>query len=535
MALDTDRIKTFAKGTYVAWKWFLQGLRWLSIIVFAVLFFIGLYVKLPWKMLACLAVIPVVGICVPQKKQPYIWGLLTVILLSAWGWVHLPEHSNQQWQPFQYDTELAKIEREHLPEGINNAADWYQVILNAYGESIFDFNHDNEQVKQETLISSWDPGLYPALDNWISQFEPGIEQMIYASGIDPCRFEIPHNLASLKPQLQRINQLKGWARLMICSANRDLFLGFQARALDKLRAVAGIAQHLYQQQTLFDQSAAFHIELLAARAMKTFIIIHCDDPQVMKEIEQIFGDLDPQWARNWPDILAREKLMAKNLIALMYEVNESGKVRISHSAMMALQAGLGFRPQRLFLKQHEMNRLAVIGLWLALPSSPQRMATIVDERFDHYSQRAREGEQLPRYSILYVWTKGLNAQSVIDWLAMQQVGYFWALDGQFQRHESIVRQIKIFSALKQDFLKHNHWPEKLTDLNIENSDQVFIDALNNQPFVYERTDDSFRLYSVGPNAVDDGGVNDKQNNKDDILLWPASRLEENLDNLIVVE
>jgi hypothetical protein len=129
----------------------------------------------------------------------------------------------------------------------------------------------------------------------------------------------------------------------------------------------------------------------------------------------------------------------------------------------------------------------------------------------------------------------LNAQSVIDWLAMQQVGYFWALDGQYRRHQSLVCQIKIFSALKQYYLEHNCWPEQLEELDIEDADRVLIDALNNKPFVYERIGDGFRLYSLGPNGIDDGGINDKQNKKDDILLWPPSHLEESLDNELVSE
>ena len=73
--LDIDRVKDFAKATYKVWKWFLVALRWCSIIFFGVLFFVGLYIKLPWKVLASLAVIPVVGIFVPKKVQPWVWGL----------------------------------------------------------------------------------------------------------------------------------------------------------------------------------------------------------------------------------------------------------------------------------------------------------------------------------------------------------------------------------------------------------------------------------------------------------------------------
>ena len=533
--MDIHRVTDFAKGTYKVWKWFLIVLRWCSIVLFGVLFFVGLYFKLPWKMLACLAVIPIVGICVPKKIQPWVWGSLTVLILSVWGWVHLPEQSSDKWKPYQYRQELLEIKREHLSRGVENAADQYEIIFDEYGETVFFFNFHDKYIEELTLSGPWNPDIYPSLNSWISGFEPTIQKIVDASKIEQCRFDIPYDLASMEPQLKRINQIKGWTRLMIRSANRDLFAGNRQQALETLLAVTGMAQHLYQQQTLFDQAGAFHIELLGARAMETFIIDHCDDPNTLSQIARVFAELDPQWAGNWPDILLREKLTAKNLAGLMYEVNSSGSVRISHDSMIALQRGLGYRPRRLFVNQQVMNRVAVIGLWLSLPSNPKRLATVVDERFDHYSLQVQKGEQLPKYGLQYVWIKGLNAQSVIDWLAMQQVGYYWALDGQFLRHEAVVNQIRIFSALKKHFLEHDRWPKQLTELEIDDLEHVLTDPVNGKLFVYERLGDGFRLYSLGVNGTDDGGLNDAKDKKDDILLWPRIFIENDMTGVKVDE
>jgi len=486
-------------------------------------------------MLACLAVIPIVGVCVPKKIQPWVWGTLTVLILSVWGWVHLPEQSSGKWQPYQYRQELLKIKREHLLRGTENAAARYEEIFDKHGETIFSFTFHDEKMKHLTLLAPWDLDTYPALDTWISEFDPAIRQIVDASGIEQCRFDIPYNLASMEPQLKRINQIKGWTQLLIRSANRDLFAGHQQSALPKLLAVPRIAQHLYQQQTLFDQAGAFHVELLGARALEAFMIKKCDDPDMLTQIEEAFLDIDPQWAGNWPRILAREKLTAKNLAGLMYEVNNSGKIRISHNAMMALQKGLGFYPRRLFINQQVMNRVAVIGLWLSLPSNPQRLATVVDKRFDHYSLQVQNGEQLSRSSVRYIWLKGLNAQSVINWLAIQQVGYYWALDGQFRRHEAVVRQIRIFSALKKYFLEHNRWPQQLAELEIDGSEYVLTDPVNGKPFVYEQLGDGFRLYSLGTNGTNDCGLNDAKDKKDDILLWPRIFIEDNMGSETVNE
>ena len=523
------------KNIYTAWKVFIWVLRWVSIVLFGVLFFIGIYFRLPWKILACIAIIPVVGIFVPKKIQPWVWASLTVLIAALWGWVKLPEQGSSNWKPYEYAEELSLIERNYFPPGLENAAEIYSKVLDKYGETIFTFRYPSATAKEETLAGPWDPNTYPFLDFWISEFDEALDQLVTAAGLEECRFEIPHTLEAMNPQMQRINQMKGWVRILLRSANRDLFLGDQERALEKMVTVPRIAQHLYQQQTLFDQAGAFHIELLGARALETFIIDHCDDPDILARIEQLFAELDPHWAGNWPDIVQREKLTTKNLAGLMYEINDKGRVRISHNAMIALQAGLGYRPQRLFLNQQEMNRLAVIGLWLSLPMSPQRLADIVDDRFDYYSLEVQKGEEIPTYPLIYIWIKGLNAKTVIDWLAMQRVGYFWALDGQFIQHLSIVNQIHIFAALKRYHLAHGSWPQSLEELDIEDAPYVLMDPVSRQPFFYERTLQEFRLYSIGHNGIDDGGMNIPQENKDDILLWPRMRLEESLLEPVVSE
>ena len=529
LIMNRGKIKQTGKKIFVAWKVFLWCLRWLSIVLFGVLFFVGLYFKLPWKVLACISIIPLVGVFVPKKIQPWVWGGLTVFIVALWGWAHLPEHNSKDWEPYQYTDALHSIQEEYLLSDAENAADEYLTVFEEHGETIFTFNFHPPTEDKRTLSAPWDPQEYSFLDFWLSEFEPAVQQIIEASRIEQCRFEIPHNLASMKPQLERINRFKGWVRLMIRSANRDLFTGDRDRAFAKLMATLNMAQHLYQQQTLFDQSGAFDVELLAGRAISAFIVNHCENTDRLLEIERSFRQLDPRWAKNWTDILAREKLTAKNLTGLMYETNPAGKVRISRNAMMALQEGLGFYPRRLFAKQHVMNRLAAIGLWLALPSNPQRLSKVVDERFDHYSLQVQKGEKLPRYSLKYIWIKGYNAQTVIDWLAMQQVGYYWALDSQFRRHRAIVNQIQIFTSLKRYYLKHGQWPDRLEQLDIASDWAVFIDPLCDQPFVYSRTEQGFRLYSLGPNGVDDDGVNMYKGSQDDILLWPRPEAGSHID------
>lgn len=516
--LTTDTIKQFAAGAATAWKWLLWGLRWLAVIVFTVLLAAGITVKLPWKVLVCLAVIPIVGIFVPKRFQPAAWMGLTIILLAAWVWVKLPGGSSGQWQVYQFDAELAQLQADRRIAPDDNAATGYQTLFETYDESIFNYPFHSEAVDLAAFDEPWTPAQYPLMAEWLARYHPGIDSLLAITRTAQCRFPIPKDLPALEVQMKRINQMKGWAHLLLWSANLDVTEGRIDTALDKQRAVLAMARHLYQQQNLLDQASAFQLELQAARAAETYMIGWCDDPAALQALTEAFGAVDTGWAKSWAPIVAHEKLLAKNILGLFYEVDDQGRTRIGHSAMFALQEGLGFVPRKLFIRQHEMNRLAVIGLWLSLPTTPERIARLIDERFDHYSLLAQKGAPLPNVPIQYSWRAGLNVRSAIDWLAADKVKYFWALHGQHSRHEAVTDIITTFAALKTYYLENGVWPESLAALQLP--DDLTTDKVYNRPYIYRKTADGFELYSLGPNGIDDNGINNPAQNQDDIVFWP---------------
>ena len=185
------------------------------------------------------------------------------------------------------------------------------------------------------------------------------------------------------------------------------------------------------------------------------------------------------------------------------------------------------------MKQHEMNRLAVIGFRLSLPFTPEGMAAVVDKRFDHYSLQTQKGDTPKYIAPQHMWQNGWNCRAPVDWLAVQQVKWFWALDGNDKRHDALENLIQIFVALKKYRLEHGQWPEGLSDLGINKT--VLDDPVHGKPFAYQRIGDDFMLYGLGPNGVDDGGVNDKAAKKDDILFWPRGVLDEAIRKRVPVE
>ncbi len=75
------------------------------------------------------------------------------------------------------------------------------------------------------------------------------------------------------------------------------------------------------------------------------------------------------------------------------------------------------------------------------------------------------------------------------------------------RAHTVNRMAILACALERHHLKHGIFPDKLDDLAPAFLPVSPRDPVNNQPFHYQRTDDGwFRLYSVGEDGKDDGGV-----------------------------
>ena len=73
---------------------------------------------------------------------------------------------------------------------------------------------------------------------------------------------------------------------------------------------------------------------------------------------------------------------------------------------------------------------------------------------------------------------------------------------------AVYRQTHLVFELSEWRRAHGHFPDQLTDLPIRSKriEIAMQDPFNGEPMKYERTEKSFRLYSVGPNREDDFGI-----------------------------
>jgi hypothetical protein len=82
------------------------------------------------------------------------------------------------------------------------------------------------------------------------------------------------------------------------------------------------------------------------------------------------------------------------------------------------------------------------------------------------------------------------------------------------------RQLQLAIALALYHREKGQYPEKLSELSPKYLPTIPLDLFSGKDVIYSRTEKGYRLYSVGPNGKDDGGMKDDEypHKTDDILL-----------------
>jgi hypothetical protein len=301
-------------------------------------------------------------------------------------------------------------------------------------------------------------------------------------------------------------------------------MGRNESALEKQLTIVRIAGHLYQQGTLLDQAVGYYLEDVAARVLARMIVEKCTEP-MLEQVEEALRQVQPNWNENWPRILEREKLLARNIAAIFYQADSKGRARLSRDVGLGLHEVLGYPHVRLF-DSEKMIRLAVLVMWLTMPASPEAAAAMINERYDRYARLAEQGQDLEFVDTLPLWRRGLHCRSLVDWYAKRQVSFYYPLKRRDAQHKALRQATALLIELRRYYLKEGRWPEQLNEL-AENGlpAEQLADLRSGERFVYRRTQNGFVLYSVGANGRDDGGVQDPRQGKDDRLYWPTPDAE----------
>ena len=381
---------------------------------------------------------------------------------------------------------LSDLAPDPIPEAENAAPfylDAYRILetLKHEEENIFEWIRKLDQPTTEPAMLVQVKALFET-----GEFSDAMELLDQATGMEDCQFDLNYDSGAnmLLPHITHMMKLSGLLRKRIQIQVDD---GNPAGAGDALKTLNVLASRLDQEPLLISQLVRVaNIELY--KDALAYVLAHTEpDAAFLDEMDQQLAKLsrDP-FSPNWMD---SERLYFLSIL---------------RSEDFSTYSGYG----NLWDQLPDVWDTAVYLCHLATP--------VLDELcFLEMILHLEKVYTQPFYEI--------------DWDALEQrieeipdpfflsKNAFWSPSRSQAKQISgklMIQQAGIVVELYRIRLKREAFPEDLSGFATE----TVQDPFSGKDLKYEMTDDGFRLYSVGPNQIDDHGIKNRKTDKDD-LLW----------------
>ncbi|MEN8127496.1 MAG: hypothetical protein ABFR90_06780 [Planctomycetota bacterium] len=529
------------------WGWCAAFIRWAFILLFVVILLGGLYFKAPWKILLLDGLLLALLTVVPKKKRKYGWLTLAAAVLAVTVWIFIPEKDTGNWRPYTFDEELAVLEAERIVSPEDNAAPLYESLFDRW-QQIEENDPFPEEADADCVTQSqpWTSEEFPEVAAWFERHNYFFLDLITATQKPACYFPAAVTAWSLSESMERLSPVKHFAQHLIRASyyesgeDKTVFSVYQ-----KQLAALSLGKHINQQPLMIDMLVGIAIEAMAYDVVKTILMQESfaenatlnDIGTIKKTIETCHFDHQAKWQQ----ILAHEKLLAKNTLGMMYEINSEGKIRSAHfkSVMNAIQ-GLCLDEELAALANSYWKgvsfKISKLFLWFSgYPNDPNVLSGRVDEAYDLLEEAIQSENGISEIDSDIHTPFELNYKYLIKSLAQISLPSFKKIQGDILPR--ILAQ-KLGTEIVCDLVlyekQYDQYPDNLNQLWPLQEGQIAAGQYSG--FVYEKAGDSFKLYHVGQNGIDEGGhyqmpdidlnnitfdkIMDMKPELDDILIWP---------------
>jgi len=459
------------------------------------------------------------------KRLPV--GIIALLLLIAVAvaltvWVCLPDDS-EGWRPYTFDEELAALQAKYAIGDEENAAVIYNRLLENHDDADFEPDFLDPEAYSLTESQPWTGQDYPELAEWLAGHKDTIATLIEATRIRECRFPLDADFGPSRLTMRRLRAIRYWAYLLTRAANNDIGENRIDHAVEKYITLLGIATHTMQQPFFIELLVGIGLEGLAMQRINELVATGNITVKHLASLEKALSEVKNQWESDLERIVESKKLLTKNMLGgVAYEVNTKGKTRVSQdpAAPMRVQNPKLSPPQ---YWERKLLRASTIVRWFCTPRSPEKIADIVDRRFEKFRAMAGadfDWQKGPRdFSIAdpFLNPQGVRFGNLIDHMEIMAERSFYNLRRFYLRTIAMQRGSLLMVALRRYRNDKGFWPELLGDVRSLTDAENFVDPLNGGDFVYRRTDDGFKLYSKGKNNVDENG---ESADADDWPIWP---------------
>lgn len=523
--------------------------RWFFIVIFSLLLLIGLVFQAPLKVAGLLAVLLATITVVGKLSRKWVWLGFALVIISLIVWVFLPD-DDTGWRPYTLDEELAALETKRAVPDEQNAAIIYSKLLESYDgyrylgpdfsnlnredfedpnfpESIELFSKNeppntfypgswNDELDKLTLNQPWSSNDHPELAKWLKDKHGNtINNLMQANERKYCRFPMTIDLLRTE-STNRMFAMMAWAQLLVRAANNDIGDDRTDLAVQKYTCVIKMASLV----TSYDMIMGLGIARQRNRCLREFVVNGDLPIEQLNILEKGISGSKFDWTSSLLEIESM-KIQTKASLITSYEVNKEGKVRLSrYAGPNEIEKEFNIEVQETYQRK-KCVKAGCIFAWFWLPSSPEKMVRIIDERFERLYAMCEPD---------FDWDKGpegfsfssirLNFSAVVDMLLYIIEPSYYKIHDAYLRGISDNRATQIVFHLRRYKDAHGYWPQSLEEIKATAPAEIFIDIVNDGEFMYKLTEDSFTLYSKGKNNIDDQGQRKGKTEKDDFLFWP---------------
>ncbi len=501
-------------------------LKWIGLGVLSALIILGLIFEAPWKVITLLLIVLAACTILPKQLRKWFWAGVGAVVIALIVWVFLPQET-EGWRPYTFDEELAALQAKYAVPDEENAAIIYNRLLEQ--EQQEDQNEPNIPDEYFDLVRSgpWLDQDYPEVAQWLGQQEDKIATLMRACQFEKCSFPINADLVSFGGTMDRLVPMRKWAYLLISAANNDIAEGRTEGGLEKYIAVLQMSKHLHQQPTSLDMMVGIAIEALALRQFNRFIVTGDATDEYLIVIEKALGAIKYDWRSDFPRFMEHEKLYAKNFWGMFYGVNPEGKIKLTRGLSNAIMAQLpeDMKDELVITYWHErLMKVWSLLCWFYMPSTPQKAGDIIDTVHERFYAMAEPDYDRQKESEKPSKMFQLNYQYLVEYSTEILAPAYHRIHDLYLRLMTDKKGSRIIIALKQYKNQNGFWPVNLDGVKSMAPAEIFVDPTNGGDFVYEITEENFRLYSKGKNNIDEDGKYKRRYGEtsegDDWLIWP---------------
>ena len=494
-------------------------LRWLGIGIITILFLLALVFHAPPKIFLLILIFLAANTALPFPYRKYFWLTAAGVVIALIVWILLPIN-NEGWQPYQYnfDKELQKLQTQKSIPPEENAATFYNQLMETYDANdyyIFDLLNSDSDTWDKIFQNPWRSEDYPEIHDSLEHIQGAIDTLIEISEIKQCAFPIsdPYSPSD------RNSAIRGWARLLVIAINNDIAEGHADKAIQKFAAILQMARHQYQQPTSIDYLHGIGVEGLVLLHLNRMIVESNDLDQHLNIIDKVILDIKSNWNSIFANTLEYDKMVTKTDIAMYYEINTKGRIRLSRDPWAKLRIfgrelyefegidinetkpSLAYFLYPSYLEQ-KLIKAQTILRWFTMPSDPEKAAEMLGTCLDKYDFMTEAD---------FDWTiKPENPDSLPAWMNVYRIIFYqlhfdqlmadkWA-ESKYSSHDLYLRTLtmrrgsRLLLAIKQYYNQHDTWPPDLDSIKTTAPAEAFLDPVTGKPLQYENHGEHFSLY-----------------------------------------